>query len=105
MLAWKWAPALATGCTIVMKTSEKTPLSALALCKLVNGAGIPPGVINVISGYGPDAGEPLAKHMDVDKVGVGCGAAVAMAVAVAAAAAAVVVVVVAAAPGRMCVGG
>jgi aldehyde dehydrogenase (NAD+) len=68
MLAWKWGPALATGCTIVMKTSEKTPLTALAIAKLSAAAGFPAGVINVLSGFGPSAGEPLAKHMDVDKI-------------------------------------
>lgn len=68
MLAWKWGPALATGCCIVMKTSEKTPLSALAICKLVESSGFPAGVINVLSGFGPEAGAPLAKHMDVDKI-------------------------------------
>ena len=51
-----------------MKTSEKTPLSALAICKLVESSGFPAGVINVLSGFGPEAGAPLAKHMDVDKV-------------------------------------
>lgn len=61
-------PALAMGCTIVMKTSEKTPLSALHLCKLVQEAGFPKGVINVISGYGPTAGSAIASHMDIDKV-------------------------------------
>lgn len=68
MLAWKVAPALATGCTIVLKTSEKTPLSALALCKLAKEAGFPPGVFNVLSGYGTTAGKALAVHMDVDKI-------------------------------------
>jgi aldehyde dehydrogenase (NAD+) len=51
-----------------MKTSEKTPLSALALCKLIKEAGFPPGVINVLSGYGPTAGQALALHPDVDKI-------------------------------------
>ena len=68
MMAWKLGPALATGCTIVMKTSEKTPLSALAACKLIVEAGFPPGVVNVLSGYGPTAGQAIARHMDVDKV-------------------------------------
>jgi aldehyde dehydrogenase (NAD+) len=52
----------------VLKTSEKTPLSALAFAKLVKEAGFPPGVINILSGFGPTAGEPLARHRDVDKV-------------------------------------
>jgi aldehyde dehydrogenase (NAD+) len=68
MLIWKLSPAMATGCTTVVKTSEKTPLSALAVAKLIKEAGFPPGVINILSGYGPTAGEPLARHMDVDKV-------------------------------------
>lgn len=68
MMAWKLGPALAAGCTVVMKTSEKTPLSALAVCKLIQQAGIPPGVVNVLNGYGPEAGEPLALHPDVEKI-------------------------------------
>jgi len=68
MLAWKIGPALACGCTVVVKTSEKTPLSALALARLIKEAGFPAGVVNVISGFGPTAGEPLARHMDVDKI-------------------------------------
>ncbi|KAJ3335439.1 Mitochondrial 10-formyltetrahydrofolate dehydrogenase, partial [Kappamyces sp. JEL0680] len=68
MLAWKWGPALATGNTIVMKTSEKTPLSALHICKLVVEAGFPPGVINVLSGFGPTCGAYIASHMDIGKV-------------------------------------
>jgi len=68
MFAWKISPALAAGCTVVVKTSEKTPLSALAVCRLIVEAGFPKGVINVLSGFGPTAGAPLASHMDVDKV-------------------------------------
>jgi len=68
MLSWKWGPAIATGNTIVMKTSEKTPLSALKLCELVVEAGFPPGVINVLSGYGPTAGQAIAEHPDIKKV-------------------------------------
>jgi len=68
MLAWKLAPALACGCTIVLKTSEKTPLSALHIAKLIKEAGFPPGVVNVLSGFGPTAGKHLACHPDVDKV-------------------------------------
>jgi len=68
MQAWKLAPALATGCTVVLKTSEKTPLSGLAVAKLIQEVGYPAGVVNIISGYGPSVGEPLALHMDVDKV-------------------------------------
>jgi len=68
MMAWKLGPALATGNVIVMKTSEKTPLSALAVARLIRQVGYPKGVVNVVSGFGPTAGEPLALHMDVDKV-------------------------------------
>jgi len=68
MAVWKLAPALAAGCAVVLKTSEKTPLSVLHLGKLVVEAGFPPGVLNILSGYGPTAGAPLAQHPDVDKV-------------------------------------
>eukprot|EP00406_Dinophysis_acuminata_P084232 CAMPEP_0179245680 /NCGR_PEP_ID=MMETSP0797-20121207/18700_1 /TAXON_ID=47934 /ORGANISM="Dinophysis acuminata, Strain DAEP01" /LENGTH=511 /DNA_ID=CAMNT_0020953239 /DNA_START=89 /DNA_END=1620 /DNA_ORIENTATION=+ len=69
MLAWKLGPVLAAGCTTVVKTSEKTPLSALAVCKLIQESGVlPPGVVNMLSGYGPEAGTPLALHPDVDKI-------------------------------------
>ena len=57
MLVWKWGPALATGCTIVLKPAEQTPLTALYLANLVKEAGFPPGVINVVPGYGPDCGK------------------------------------------------
>ncbi|KAJ8674127.1 hypothetical protein QAD02_005389 [Eretmocerus hayati] len=68
MAAWKWGPALAAGCTIVMKPAEQTPLSALALAALVKEAGFPPGVVNVVTGYGPTAGAAIAEHHDVNKV-------------------------------------
>jgi phenylacetaldehyde dehydrogenase len=67
MAAWKVGPALATGCTIVLKPAEQTPLSALRLGELALEAGIPPGVLNVVTGEG-DAGAALAEHPDVDKV-------------------------------------
>ncbi|KAI8920346.1 aldehyde dehydrogenase domain-containing protein [Powellomyces hirtus] len=67
MQAWKLAPALACGNTVVMKTSEKTPLSALRVCELSLGADIPAGVINVLSGHAP-AGEAIARHPSIDKV-------------------------------------
>jgi len=67
MQAWKLAPALAMGCTIVMKLSEKTPLSGLMMCSLIKEAGFPPGVVNIINGPGA-TGEFIARHMDVDKV-------------------------------------
>lgn len=67
MVAWKWGPALATGCTIVMKPAEQTPLTCLRLAELATEAGFPPGVINVVPGFG-DAGAALVKHPDVDKI-------------------------------------
>jgi len=68
MMAWKVAPALATGNTIVLKPAEQTPLTALFCCQLIKEAGFPPGVVNVIPGYGPTAGAAISNHMDVDKV-------------------------------------
>jgi len=68
MAVWKLGPCLACGNTVVLKSSEKTPLSVLLLAELTRQAGFPPGVVNIISGYGPTAGQPLAEHMDVDKV-------------------------------------
>lgn len=68
MQGWKLAPALATGNTVVMKVAEQTPLSALYLASLIKEAGFPPGVVNIITGYGPTAGAAIAQHMDVDKV-------------------------------------
>ena len=66
MASWKIAPALAAGNSVVLKPSEKSPLTALCLADLALEAGIPPGVFNVVTGYGPEAGSPLALHMDVD---------------------------------------
>ncbi len=66
MAMWKLAPALAAGNSVVLKPSEKSPLSALRLAELALDAGLPPGVLNVVTGFGPGAGEPLALHMDVD---------------------------------------
>jgi len=68
MAAWKLAPALATGCTVVLKPAEQTPLSALRLGELIQEAGIPDGVVNIVPGYGETAGAALAAHPDVDKV-------------------------------------
>jgi aldehyde dehydrogenase (NAD+) len=65
---WKVAPALAAGCSIVLKPSELTPLTALRLAELALEAGIPEGVLNVVTGYGHTAGEALGRHMDVDKI-------------------------------------
>src|SRR6516165_3718624 len=68
MAAWKLAPALAAGCTVVLKVAEQTPLSALRLGELVQEAGFPKGVVNILAGYGETAGAALAAHADVDKV-------------------------------------
>ncbi|CAO1630968.1 unnamed protein product [Sympodiomycopsis kandeliae] len=68
MLAWKIAPAIATGNTVVLKTAEQTPLSALKFAEFIEKAGVPPGVINIVSGFGPVAGAAIANHMDIDKV-------------------------------------
>ena len=69
MAAWKLGPALATGNSVVMKPSEKSPLSALRLAEIAVEAGLPPGVFNAVPGYGHEAGEALALHMDVDAIG------------------------------------
>ena len=68
MAAWKLAPALATGCTVVLKVAEETPLSALRLGEVMQEAGLPDGVVNIITGFGETAGAALAAHPDVDKV-------------------------------------
>lgn len=68
MTAWKWGPALAAGCAIVMKPAEQTPLTCLRMAQLAQDAGIPDGVINVIPGYGPTAGGSIVKHPGIDKV-------------------------------------
>ncbi|ELQ39726.1 aldehyde dehydrogenase [Pyricularia oryzae Y34] len=68
MLAWKLGPALATGNTIVLKTAEQTPLSALVFANLIKEAGFPAGVVNIISGFGKVAGAAISAHMDIDKV-------------------------------------
>ena len=68
MAAWKLAPALACGNTVVLKPAEQTPLTALRLAELIAEAGVPDGVVNVVSGFGETAGAALAAHNDVDKV-------------------------------------
>lgn len=68
MLAWKVAPALACGNVVIVKPAEQTPLSAMYFGKLVQEAGLPPGVVNVVPGLGPVAGKTLAEHTDVDKI-------------------------------------
>lgn len=68
MAAWKLGPALATGCCVVLKVAEETPLSALKLGELLLEAGVPPGVVNIVPGFGETAGAALAAHPDVAKV-------------------------------------
>lgn len=68
MFTWKIGPALACGCTVVMKPAEQSPLSALHLVALCQEVGVPPGVVNMVPGYGPTAGAALTNHPDVDKV-------------------------------------
>src|SRR5271170_6515959 len=68
MAAWKLGPALAAGCTVILKPAEQTPLSALRLGELLQEAGFPDGVVNIVPGFGETAGAALAAHPDVDKV-------------------------------------
>ncbi|KAI5900089.1 aldehyde dehydrogenase [Schizophyllum commune H4-8] len=68
MFAWKIGPALATGNTVVLKPSEFTPLTALRTCTLINEAGFPPGVVNLIVGYGHTVGAAMSSHMDIHKL-------------------------------------
>ncbi|XP_046649867.1 aldehyde dehydrogenase, mitochondrial-like [Daphnia pulicaria] len=68
MQAWKLGPALATGNTVVMKPAEQTPLTALYVAELIKEAGFPPGVVNIVPGFGPTAGAAIASHKGVDKV-------------------------------------
>ncbi|TIQ23258.1 MAG: aldehyde dehydrogenase family protein [Mesorhizobium sp.] len=65
---WKVGPALATGCTVVLKPSEEAPLTPLLIADIMNEAGVPPGVVNIVTGTGADAGAALAEHMGVDKI-------------------------------------
>lgn len=67
MAAWKIAPALATGNTVVLKPAETTPLTALKLAEIIDEAGLPPGVVNIVTGYG-DTGASIVNHPDVDKI-------------------------------------
>jgi len=68
MAAWKIGPAIAAGCTVVIKPAEQTPLTLLELAREFEAAGLPPGVINVVTGFGPEAGAPLVTHPDVRKI-------------------------------------
>jgi aldehyde dehydrogenase (NAD+) len=65
---WKIGPALATGCTVVLKPSEEAPLTPLLIADIMNEAGVPEGVVNIVTGTGAEAGAPLAEHGDVDKI-------------------------------------
>ena len=76
MAAWKLAPALAAGCTCVLKPAEQTPLTALEFAKWFADVGLPPGVVNVITGFGESAGAPLVQHPDVNKIAFTGSAAV-----------------------------
>ncbi|KAI3377256.1 hypothetical protein L3Q82_009161, partial [Scortum barcoo] len=68
MFTWKIAPALSCGNTVVIKPAEQTPLTALHVGSLIKEAGFPPGVVNIVPGFGPTAGAAIASHMDIDKV-------------------------------------
>lgn len=68
MAAWKLGPALACGNTVVIKAAEQTPLSILYFANLIKEAGFPPGVVNILNGYGNDAGAAIASHLDIDKI-------------------------------------
>jgi acyl-CoA reductase-like NAD-dependent aldehyde dehydrogenase len=68
LLTWKLAPALAAGCAVVVKPSDYTPVSTLVLAELVGEAGFPPGVVNVLTGWGPEVGKALTSHTGVDKI-------------------------------------
>jgi betaine-aldehyde dehydrogenase len=80
MAAWKIAPALAAGCTVVLKPAEQTPLSVLALAEDFLAVGVPAGVINIVTGDGPGAGAPLVAHPDVRKIAFTGSAAVGKAI-------------------------
>lgn len=68
MAAWKLGPALACGNTVVIKAAEQTPLSILYLANIIKEAGFPPGVVNILNGYGREAGAAIASHMGIDKI-------------------------------------
>src|SRR5579871_1883369 len=76
MAAWKLAPAIAAGCTMVLKPAEQTPMTALEVAKWFNEIGLPPGVVNVITGFGETCGAPLVQHPDVNKIAFTGSAAV-----------------------------
>ncbi len=68
LASWKFAPALAAGCTVVLKPAPETPLTALAMADIMQEAGFPPGAFNVVPGDGPTTGAALVRHLDVDKI-------------------------------------
>ena len=76
MAAWKLAPALAAGCTCVLKPAEQTPLTALEMANWFDEVGLPPGVVNIITGFGETCGAPLVQHPDVNKIAFTGSAAV-----------------------------
>jgi betaine-aldehyde dehydrogenase len=76
MAAWKLAPALAAGCTCVLKPAEQTPLTALEMANWFDEVGLPPGVVNIVTGFGESAGAPLVQHPDVNKIAFTGSAAV-----------------------------
>src|ERR1700751_4592600 len=76
MAAWKLAPAIAAGCTCILKPAEQTPLTALEFAKYFAECGLPPGVVNIVTGYGETCGSPLVKHPDVNKIAFTGSAAV-----------------------------
>jgi betaine-aldehyde dehydrogenase len=80
MAAWKLAPAIAAGCTCVLKPAEQTPLTALEFAGFLADAGLSPGVVNIITGFGESAGAPLVKHKDVNKIAFTGSAAVGKAI-------------------------
>jgi betaine-aldehyde dehydrogenase len=85
MAAWKLAPAVAAGCTCILKPAEQTPLTALELAGYLTDAGLPPGVVNIITGFGETCGAPLVRHPDVNKVAFTGSASVGKAIVKAAA--------------------
>src|SRR5712691_3088007 len=76
MAAWKLAPAIAAGCTCVLKPAEQTPLTALEFAKYFEDCGLPPGVVNIVTGFGESCGAPLVQHPDVNKIAFTGSAAV-----------------------------
>ena len=76
MAAWKLAPALAAGCTCVLKPAEQTPITALEMANWLTDVGLPPGVVNIITGFGESCGAPLVQHPDVNKIAFTGSAAV-----------------------------